>query len=160
ARERHGAHGERHCSARAGLWDRARVRAAWRSAERADACRRCADRRRSGHGDAACEPCDGWLAAAEPVASGLPSGIAPRMQIGIIGLGRMGGNMARRLRRGGVEVIGFDADPATGASLAKEGIIESAESIVALARRLAQPRVVWLMVPAGHVTELTVQDLW
>ena len=82
------------------------------------------------------------------------------MQIGIIGLGRMGGNMARRLRRGGVEVIGFDADPATGASLAAEGIVESAESIVALARRLAQPRVVWLMVPAGHITELTVQDLW
>ena len=82
------------------------------------------------------------------------------MQIGIIGLGRMGGNMARRLQRGGVEVIGFDADPATGASLAAEGILESAESIVALARRLSAPRVVWLMVPAGHVTELAVQDLW
>jgi 6-phosphogluconate dehydrogenase len=82
------------------------------------------------------------------------------MQIGIIGLGRMGGNMARRLQRGGVEVIGFDSDPATGASLAAEGILESAESIVALARRLSAPRVVWLMVPAGHVTELAAQDLW
>jgi 6-phosphogluconate dehydrogenase len=82
------------------------------------------------------------------------------MRIGIIGLGRMGGNMARRLRHGGVEVIGFDADPAAGAALAAEGVLESAASIVALARRLTRPRVVWLMVPAGHVTELAVQDLW
>ena len=82
------------------------------------------------------------------------------MQIGIIGLGRMGGNMARRLRRGGVEVIGYDADPGTGAVLAAEGVLEPAASIVALARRLSAPRIVWLMVPAGHITELTVQDLW
>ena len=82
------------------------------------------------------------------------------MQIGIIGLGRMGGNMARRLRRGGVEVIGFDAAPAAGTALAAEGVLESAASIVALARRLTQPRIVWLMVPAGQVTELAVQDLW
>jgi 6-phosphogluconate dehydrogenase len=72
----------------------------------------------------------------------------------------MGGNMARRLRRGGVEVIGFDADPAAGAALAAEAVLESAASIVALARRLSAPRIVWLMVPAGHVTELAVQDLW
>jgi 6-phosphogluconate dehydrogenase len=82
------------------------------------------------------------------------------MQIGIIGLGRMGGNMARRLRRGGVEVIGYDADAGTGAALAAEGVLEPAASIVALARRLSAPRIVWLMVPAGHITELTVQDLW
>ena len=84
----------------------------------------------------------------------------PRMQIGMVGLGRMGGNMARRLRRAGVEVVGCDADPAAAAALAAEGALEVAPSIVELARRLEAPRVVWLMVPAGHVTELAVQDLW
>ena len=82
------------------------------------------------------------------------------MQIGIVGLGRMGGNMARRLRRGGAEVIGFDADKSTAAALASEGVVEATESIVALAKRLSAPRIVWLMVPAGHVTELAVQDVW
>jgi 6-phosphogluconate dehydrogenase len=82
------------------------------------------------------------------------------MQIGIVGLGRMGANMARRLARRGVEVVGFDADPATSAALAGEGVLEAAASIVALAHRLAAPRVVWLMVPAGRVTELAVEDLW
>jgi 6-phosphogluconate dehydrogenase len=82
------------------------------------------------------------------------------MQIGIIGLGRMGGNMARRLHRGGVEVIGFDADPAAVSALSGEGVLEAAASIVALAQRLAAPRIVWLMVPAGRVTELAVEDIW
>jgi 6-phosphogluconate dehydrogenase len=82
------------------------------------------------------------------------------MQIGIVGLGRMGGNMARRLARGGVAVVGFDADPATSAALAGEGVLEAAPSIVALARRLAAPRILWLMVPAGRVTELAVEEAW
>jgi 6-phosphogluconate dehydrogenase len=82
------------------------------------------------------------------------------MQIGIVGLGRMGGNMARRLRCAGVEVIGFDADAEASTSLAAEHVLEAAPSIVALVQRLAPPRIVWLMVPAGHVTELAVQDLW
>ena len=82
------------------------------------------------------------------------------MQIGIVGLGRMGGNMARRLRRAGVEIIGFDADSAASASLAGESVLEAVPSIAALARRLTQPRVVWLMVPAGRVTELAVEELW
>jgi 6-phosphogluconate dehydrogenase len=82
------------------------------------------------------------------------------MQIGIIGLGRMGGNMARRLHRGGVDVVGFDADPASASALAGEGVLEAAPSIVALVGRLAAPRVVWLMVPAGSVTELAVEELW
>ena len=46
------------------------------------------------------------------------------MQIGIVGLGRMGGNMARRLARGGVEVIGFDADAEAAAALAGEGVLK------------------------------------
>ena len=82
------------------------------------------------------------------------------MQIGIIGLGRMGGNMARRLARGGVEVIGFDTDPKSSKALADEGVLEAAPSIVALAKRLLAPRVVWLMVPSGRVTELAVEELW
>jgi 6-phosphogluconate dehydrogenase len=82
------------------------------------------------------------------------------MQIGIVGLGRMGGNMARRLARGGVEVIGFDADAKTAVTLAGEGVLESAPSIAALAHRLAAPRIVWLMLPAGRVTELAVEELW
>ena len=72
----------------------------------------------------------------------------------------MGGNMARRLARGGVEVIGFDMDSKSSSALASEGVLEAAPSIVALARRLSAPRVVWLMVPAGGVTELAVQELW
>jgi len=82
------------------------------------------------------------------------------MQIGIVGLGRMGGNMARRLARGGVEVIGFDADAKTAVTLVGEGVLESAPSIAALAHRLAAPRIVWLMLPAGRVTELAVEELW
>jgi 6-phosphogluconate dehydrogenase len=82
------------------------------------------------------------------------------MQIGIVGLGRMGGNMARRLHRGGIEVIGFDPDAKAAAVLAGEGVLAAAPSIVALAKDLSAPRVVWLMVPAGRVTELAVQDLW
>jgi 6-phosphogluconate dehydrogenase len=82
------------------------------------------------------------------------------MQIGMIGLGRMGGSMARRLARGGVHVVGFDADPAASAALAGDGVLEAASSIADLAQRLPAPRIVWLMVSAGRVTELTVEELW
>ena len=82
------------------------------------------------------------------------------MDIGIVGLGRMGGNMARRLARGGVRVVGFDPDANVRRSLAQEGVLEAADTSVALVRALAAPRVVWLMVPAGATTELVVQDVW
>ena len=82
------------------------------------------------------------------------------MQIGIVGLGRMGGNMARRLARGGVEVVGYDADAQSTAALAAEGVLAAAPSLVALAQRLTGPRIVWLMLPAGRVTELAVEELW
>jgi len=82
------------------------------------------------------------------------------MNIGIVGLGRMGGNMARRLARGGVRVVGFDPDAGLRKSLADEGVIEEASTSIALVRALAPPRVVWLMVPAGSTTELVVQDVW
>ena len=82
------------------------------------------------------------------------------MNIGIVGLGRMGGNMARRLARGGVRVVGFDPDAGLRANLAREGVIEDAATSIELVRALATPRVVWLMVPAGSTTELVVQDVW
>jgi 6-phosphogluconate dehydrogenase len=71
------------------------------------------------------------------------------MQIGMMGLGRMGGNMAERLRRGGHDVIGYDNDPAKS----------QAASLADLVTKLQAPRAVWLMVPAGEVTEKSVVEL-
>jgi 6-phosphogluconate dehydrogenase len=81
------------------------------------------------------------------------------MQLGIIGLGKMGGNMARRLRRADIEVIGFNRDANTTDALAAEcGLIPttSAEELVA---KLDAPRLVWLMLPAGEVTESYVEEM-
>jgi len=82
------------------------------------------------------------------------------MDIGLVGLGRMGRNMARRLARQDVRVVGYDPDEAARAALAGEGVVEAAASLQEVAARLSAPRVVWLMVPAGRVTELAIQDLW
>jgi len=81
------------------------------------------------------------------------------MQIGIVGLGRMGGNMARRLARGGVGVTGFDPDAATRDALAREGAIGAVASLDALVAALPAPRVVWLMVPAGEPTTRALGEL-
>jgi 6-phosphogluconate dehydrogenase len=81
------------------------------------------------------------------------------MQIGMIGLGKMGANMARRLKRGGLEVVGFDRDPAGLAALAKEGVIKAADSLAALVGALKTPRLVWVMLPSGAPTESTVSEL-
>jgi 6-phosphogluconate dehydrogenase len=81
------------------------------------------------------------------------------MQIGIVGLGRMGGNMARRLARGGVGVTGFDPDAATRDALAREGAIGAVASLDALVAALPAPRVVWLMVPAGEPTTRALDEL-
>ena len=80
------------------------------------------------------------------------------MDIGMIGLGRMGANMALRLLRGGHRVVGFDRELAARASLEANGA-ESAESAAALVARLPQPRTVWLMVPAGDITDATLASL-
>jgi 6-phosphogluconate dehydrogenase len=80
------------------------------------------------------------------------------MSIGIVGLGRMGGNMARRLARGGVRVVGFDPDAAARQAVAAESIAV-ASSLDELVRALSAPRIVWLMVPAGAVTQRTIDDL-
>jgi 6-phosphogluconate dehydrogenase len=80
------------------------------------------------------------------------------MQIGIVGLGRMGANMARRLLRSNHEVAVCDLKPESVATLAKEGAI-GATDFADLAKKLAKPRAVWLMVPAGAPTEETIEHL-
>ena len=81
------------------------------------------------------------------------------MQIGMVGLGRMGSNMARRLAGGGIEVIGFDPDAQARASLAGTEGCSVVEDLTALVHALPAPRIVWLMVPAGEVTEETIAAL-
>jgi len=81
------------------------------------------------------------------------------MNIGIVGLGRMGGNMARRLARGGVRIVGHDAETGVADALSAEGIVTAAASLPALAAAVPTPRIVWLMVPAGAVTEATLDAL-
>ncbi len=71
------------------------------------------------------------------------------MNIGIVGLGRMGGNMRERLRRGGHDVIGYDPNPQA----------TDVESLAALVAKLSAPKVVWVMVPAGDVTRDTIREL-
>ena len=80
------------------------------------------------------------------------------MQLGMIGLGRMGANMVRRLMRGGHECVVWDVSADNVKTLAGEGAI-GAESLDDLLAKLNQPRAVWIMVPAGQATEQTVNDL-
>lgn len=81
------------------------------------------------------------------------------MQIGMIGLGRMGANMCRRLMRGGHACVVFDVDNAAREALAKDGatVARSIEDMVALLD--AKPRVVWLMLPAGRATQEATEHL-
>jgi 6-phosphogluconate dehydrogenase len=81
-----------------------------------------------------------------------------RMQVGMVGLGRMGANMAARLVRGGHDVVAYDLDAAAVAAAAEQGA-QPATSLADLAQRLAPPRVVWVMVPAGDPTEQTLRAL-
>ena len=74
------------------------------------------------------------------------------MQLGMIGLGRMGANMARRLAKGGHECVVFDASPQAVAALSSERCVP-AESLDDLVRKLAAPRAIWLMIPAALVDE-------
>ena len=71
------------------------------------------------------------------------------MQLGLIGLGKMGGNMRERLRRAGHEVVGFDHNPE----------VSDVDSLESLVGALSAPRVVWVMVPAGEPTRETVKTL-
>ena len=80
------------------------------------------------------------------------------MQIAIIGLGKMGGNMVKRLLGGGHTVVAYDRDAAIVESLVKEGA-KGASSLADIVRQLAAPRAVWVMVPAGAPTESTIDEL-
>jgi 6-phosphogluconate dehydrogenase len=80
------------------------------------------------------------------------------MELGMIGLGRMGGNMAQRLMRGGHTVVGFDPDAEARKALEGDGG-GSADSLQALVAALPAPRILWMMVPAGKITDGTVDAL-
>jgi 6-phosphogluconate dehydrogenase len=79
------------------------------------------------------------------------------MQVGIVGLGRMGANIARRLMRNGHECVVFDANLQASLTLGKEGA-RSAAALQDLVKRLTAPRTVWLMLPAGAVTEAAIAE--
>lgn len=81
------------------------------------------------------------------------------MQLGLIGLGRMGGNMARRLRRGGIAVVAWDRTAAVATGLAAETGLEAAGDLAALVTALRPPRRLWLMLPAGDATEHVLTEL-
>ena len=80
------------------------------------------------------------------------------MQLGMIGLGRMGGNMARRLLRGGHTVAGYNRSPAEVKTLIADGG-KGTDSLDALIAAVDRPRHVWIMVPSGDATESTVAEL-
>ena len=75
------------------------------------------------------------------------------MKIGMVGLGRMGGNMARRLRRGGVEVVAYNRSYDVTEALAKETGATAVRELKDLVAALPAPRIVWLMLPAGQATD-------
>ena len=75
--------------------------------------------------------------------------MATTMHIGLVGLGKMGGNMRERLRRAGIEVTGYDPNPE----------VTDVADLVALAAALPAPRVVWVMVPSGAITDQVITDV-
>ena len=81
------------------------------------------------------------------------------MKLAMIGLGKMGGNMAARLLRHKIEVVGFDFNTEFVNTLAKtEGMI-AASSVVDAVSKLEGQKIVWLMLPAGEITENQIKDL-
>ncbi len=80
------------------------------------------------------------------------------MQLGMIGLGRMGANIVRRLMRAGHSCVVYDRDPAPGAALATEGA-KAVDSLSAFVAQLETPRAIWVMLPAGAPTEATIEAL-
>ncbi|MDR9435412.1 MAG: decarboxylating 6-phosphogluconate dehydrogenase [Thiohalophilus sp.] len=81
------------------------------------------------------------------------------MRIALIGLGKMGANMARRLLRQDIEVVGYNRSPDIVNQLAAEENLLPADSLEQAIEQLPAPRIVWLMLPAGEVTEQTLQTL-
>jgi 6-phosphogluconate dehydrogenase len=80
------------------------------------------------------------------------------MQLGMIGLGRMGGNIVRRLTRRGHQCVVFDQNPAAIKALIGEHI-EGSAGLADMVKQLAKPRTVWVMLPAGEITEAAVTQL-
>jgi 6-phosphogluconate dehydrogenase len=80
------------------------------------------------------------------------------MQLGVIGLGRMGGNIVRRLMRAGHDCVVYDRDPEPAKALAADGAVVAAD-LRDLVSRLRPPRAVWAMLPAGKITEATLAEL-
>jgi 6-phosphogluconate dehydrogenase len=80
------------------------------------------------------------------------------MQIALVGLGKMGGNMVRRLLRGGHDVVAYDRSAEAVAAVVAEGA-KGASSLAELVQKLEGTRVVWVMVPAGAPTESTIVEL-
>jgi 6-phosphogluconate dehydrogenase len=80
------------------------------------------------------------------------------MELGMVGLGRMGGNMARRLVRGGHSVVVWNRDVSKIEELAKVGA-QGAKSLADVVKRLKKPRSIWVMLPSGEVTENTISEL-
>ena len=80
------------------------------------------------------------------------------MQIGMVGLGRMGANIVRRLLKSGHQAVVYDRDSAPGTKLAGEGAT-AATSLAQLVEKLAVPRTVWILVPAGEATEAAIREV-
>jgi 6-phosphogluconate dehydrogenase len=80
------------------------------------------------------------------------------MQLGLVGLGRMGANIARRLMRAQHECVVFDRDPAPGIALTAEGA-SNAPDLAALVAKLTAPRTVWIMLPSGEITERAIAEV-
>ena len=80
------------------------------------------------------------------------------MKIGLIGLGRMGGNIARRLMRGGHEVVAYDRNQEAVAEVVQDGAI-AADSLADMGAKLDSPAIFWVMLPAGPPTESTIEEL-
>ena len=80
------------------------------------------------------------------------------MELGVVGIGRMGANISRRLMRDEHRCVVFDLDPAAVERLTSEGAVGAA-SLEELAAALAPPRIVWVMVPAGEATEAVIREL-
>jgi 6-phosphogluconate dehydrogenase len=81
------------------------------------------------------------------------------MQLGMIGLGRMGGNIIRRVVSGGHEGVVYDYDQEAVKALANEAGMTGAFSVAELAEKMTAPRVVWVMVPAGDITTSVIEEL-
>ena len=81
------------------------------------------------------------------------------MELGIVGLGKMGAGMARRLARAGVRIICYDSAEPARAAIAGEPNVDCAENLAALCARLAGERVIVIMLPAGEPVESTIRDL-